>query len=888
MESLLLVLVLVGLLIVVLLSRMLRLERRISALERHVASTSEADTAAPSTPATAPQPPPLPPVRTPVASAAASAIAAVSVAAPNADTPPRATAPTAAPAPRVSTMERLDQRLRSALAGQEWEAIVGGSLLNKAGVLVLVVGIALFIGYGLTELGPAGRVAIGLAIAVALLALGALAERRRGYLVLGRGLLAGGWAVLYFTTYALWALPAARIVEAPVLGFVLLLGVAAGMVAHAARYRREWVMVLAYAVAYATLLLGPAGSQLATVATYPLTISLVAIALRRQWAPLGLAGLLFTYGVYFTQLLQAAPERITWQMLFVALLFLALYWAIFEVADLLALRRGRHRHSSASSLAPLNHALWLGSSAVIWANAYPVEMPWLSPGGGLAVVAVLLLASAFVRERVLAPSAARGPGGWDSHLVDGGYEPAMILAAAAAAGWALMRFEGVVLLLVLLLEGEALWLAGWLLRRQFLARVGSVLLGLAVVRAGWELYGGAPLEWWGLPATTFVPHGLAVLATSMFNRWRLRSQAAAFPQEPVAWAVLATVMVALLAWRILPPTLVAGAWGLQALVWFEWGHRAGSPQLRKMGHALALTTFGRVLLANLTSVGFTGAVSHRVLLVAPLVMLFYYLAAQTARRTPAAPWSSAERTGGDTARWEADLGLWHLYAAGILTSLLLRFELGRVAVVAGWALQGLALLYAARRLGHRHLLLQANLLALLVFARAWATNFDFATEYAGLFGRMGTGVIVIACFFSAYFIARPPSLPDAAGVPGSHALDLRRMWRLTEEYARAGYVLLGAALLALLSYYEVSGHLLTIAWGLESMCLLAAGFALRQRLWRLAGLLLFLAALAKLFFHDLRELETPWRILSFIALGAMMLAVSWAYARFRERLRELL
>src|SRR5215204_7186250 len=54
----------------------------------------------------------------------------------------------------------------------EWEAVVGGSWLNRIGALILVVGIALFLGYSLTHLGPAGKVAIGFAVGLAMLAAG--------------------------------------------------------------------------------------------------------------------------------------------------------------------------------------------------------------------------------------------------------------------------------------------------------------------------------------------------------------------------------------------------------------------------------------------------------------------------------------------------------------------------------------------------------------------------------------------------------------------------------------------------------------------------------------------------------------------------------------------
>ena len=82
--------------------------------------------------------------------------------------------------------------------------------------------------------------------------------------------------------------------------------------------------------------------------------------------------------------------------------------------------------------------------------------------------------------------------------------------------------------------------------------------------------------------------------------------------------------------------------------------------------------------------------------------------------------------------------------------------------------------------------------------------------------------------------------------------------------------------------------MLTLSWSLEGIGLLAAGFWLRDRPVRLAGLGLLLLCIAKVFFYDLRNLETFYRILSFIGLGLILLAVSWVHTRFQEQVRKLL
>jgi uncharacterized membrane protein len=85
--------------------------------------------------------------------------------------------------------------------------------------------------------------------------------------------------------------------------------------------------------------------------------------------------------------------------------------------------------------------------------------------------------------------------------------------------------------------------------------------------------------------------------------------------------------------------------------------------------------------------------------------------------------------------------------------------------------------------------------------------------------------------------------------------------------------LLATLLLGALIFHQVSGSVLTVAWGVEAIALLAGGFALRDRVLRLSGLALFLVCTLKLFFWDLRNLETLPRIVSFIVLG--LLLVCW-------------
>jgi uncharacterized membrane protein len=109
-----------------------------------------------------------------------------------------------------------------------------------------------------------------------------------------------------------------------------------------------------------------------------------------------------------------------------------------------------------------------------------------------------------------------------------------------------------------------------------------------------------------------------------------------------------------------------------------------------------------------------------------------------------------------------------------------------------------------------------------------------------------------------------------------------------DSRARVYYSLAASTLITTLLYRNVSGSMLTVAWGAQGIALLAAGFPLRDRVLRLSGMGLLGVCILKLFVYDLRFLDTLPRIFSFIVLGLILVAVSWIYTRFRERVQRYL
>lgn len=81
---------------------------------------------------------------------------------------------------------------------------------------------------------------------------------------------------------------------------------------------------------------------------------------------------------------------------------------------------------------------------------------------------------------------------------------------------------------------------------------------------------------------------------------------------------------------------------------------------------------------------------------------------------------------------------------------------------------------------------------------------------------------------------------------------------------------------------------LSVVWTIYGGAMLTVGIARRSKLLRLMALALLGLTIFKVFLFDLSELEKLYRIISFIVLGAILLAVSFLYQRYRQRVNEFI
>jgi uncharacterized membrane protein len=93
----------------------------------------------------------------------------------------------------------------------------------------------------------------------------------------------------------------------------------------------------------------------------------------------------------------------------------------------------------------------------------------------------------------------------------------------------------------------------------------------------------------------------------------------------------------------------------------------------------------------------------------------------------------------------------------------------------------------------------------------------------------------------------------------------------------------GNIILTALFYAKLSTFWLSTGLALEALSLLTAGLFLRERVFRICGLLVLALLSEKLLFVDLAQAGTLQRIISFIASGLVFLAASYGYSRFTEK-----
>lgn len=721
---------------------------------------------------------------------------------PVAVTSPRPESPTP-PSPKpepafIPRQESVFERMVKESGG--WEELLGGNILNKLGALVLVIGIALFLSYSFANTGPSGRLFTSLGVSTVLLISGVLIETKERYRTFSRGLMAAGWAGLYFTSYAMYALPAARIIESPVVGTMLMAAVAVGMVAHSLRYQVQSLTALAFGCILAALALSPLNTFVA-ISLVPLAAAMLYLARRFDWQGIAICVAAGTYAVFLTRPESGASLASIQTMLLI-------FWAMFEGFDLWRLQDRKAGTPMYQTLFAVNALAGLGASAVLWYRMAPDSM-WLFSSGA----ALLYLASTWVRFAI----------GKETY-----FELSLTLSAILTGLAIFARVPGLWMSVGLMLEAEALFLAAQRLGIPT-AKVLSWFGFVAALRQISESFFGDTTVIGRLNVNDTTPPLVLMAALFYLNRYLAKA-------EPY-WSYFATAFITTVA---IGETRSDDWLGIIQLGWsallIEFGLRKKLQEFRVQSFIVAFLSFGMLAINGLSET---------------------------------------------TANWPAAIGAVVFYIYAFRSIQWQEVRESQIASIGGsFATLALTMIFI-----HQMIPVRLEAMALMLAATGLAElGLRKLPEDLTWQARAFSAIPVTMALLNAPADPAQRITADAAVA----ALQFLMRFRARREPLSAAHGLAGAFIIAAMLLNEVSGGMLTLSWGLEGIALLAIGFATRDRWLRLSGLGLLLLCIAKVFFYDLRNLETIYRIFSFIGLGLILLAVSWIYTRFKEQLQKLL
>jgi uncharacterized membrane protein len=201
-----------------------------------------------------------------------------------------------------------------------------------------------------------------------------------------------------------------------------------------------------------------------------------------------------------------------------------------------------------------------------------------------------------------------------------------------------------------------------------------------------------------------------------------------------------------------------------------------------------------------------------------------------------------------------------------------------------WAAELVILYWSAAKSNDQTLLFVTFLIGLLVVLQYFVTTNDFifgpavaASFTEGVFNRWSAGLSMVAGLLFVVWLDR------TAIVAAVHP-------RLNRAFELLGVLsLFGFANLELdrftnqfMRRIELTG--VSVLWSIFAVGLMLVGVWKRRKVYRISAIALLVVTILKVLAFDTAEVSTPYRILSCLVLGAILVAVSFLYYRFSERL----
>jgi hypothetical protein len=735
---------------------------------------------------------------------------------------------------------------------ESFEVRLGTYWLPRIGIAALLTGMVFFAAWITPRLTVPLKVALGYFACLVLGVLGIWLDKKTPQFA--RVLQAGSLALAYFVTYAAHFVDAFRVVQSPAVAIAMLSVVVLFIVGMAQERQSPTLGGMALFFGYYTSVVsGVATFTLASNAV--LALAAIFFLMRNRWVHISYGAVLATYLTYMIWVWKLTGWGDLDRLIFGAgylsaadfrlrAAFLSLYWLVFLAGALIAYRDALST-AERNGLLTLNNVFFFMLFSLLMHHAYP-DKQWVFQfcfGGALLIVSVLAYPR-FASER---------------SVMD-----ALFLQGAAVATLGLIGyFKDIRLIAALSLESVLLLMLSRWMQSRWIAWIGRATFTIAAVYA-WNRYDDwdAPMRYgvWCAAAAGFV-------CARMENRGAITGASSKAEQdfgvevEPHS-ASAARVFLPALYFAVVATALAMMAardeFGTRALPWV-WTCGAiavaiagGALRTREIfwaSHLPLAWAFGAFISARLGGREWELAPSAALIAVTfgfGLVM-----------------WARA-RAEDDRARATIVFTPYAFFA--MLATLFTTVD----CVPIQWRLTA----FAAETLT-------------LVVAAALANEQTFAWSSLA---TLAVGVLgYLAIRWRIFLNNATAAWWNFLIASVLFVLAERICKRRTTLRKHGVWIVVALTVVALFALRKlVGGAYLTVSWAVLGFVLLAFGFAVKERSYRMAGLVALGFSLLRAVLHDMANVETIYRILSFIGLGVILLVLAFLYAKNREKLAKWL
>jgi uncharacterized membrane protein len=764
---------------------------------------------------------------------------------------------------------------------RDLESLLGVNWLSKLGIAAIILAAAFFLKYAFDNnlIGPTARIAIGLVASAGLLAAGQVLLGRERYRAYGQVLSSGGIVIFFLSIYA--AFNSYHLIGFGVAFAALAVGALAAS-ALALANNAQAVALICLLGAFLTPVLirsetglpTPSGDLLRLYAyLVALNIWSAVLVRARSWSASNWLSFLATWIILFGSGPRGGPSYLTGELFAAIFLLFACYGGVTSVRA--EVRRAPEWEVSGASLILLGATAFAIASGIILGGIGCLGLPAFTLAG--LAIALLLAGLALVYADL---TGARGRAPEVFRYLSGA--ALLLLVCITIAGAPPVPKERALAAFAFGLFLYLIFMAVALHMRRQRAGEGpasTLLVASALTHVVLSFRALEPLTVWEISAVAlWLPLAAWLMLGPLWIGVRQRLASDDFPAVAALIAQVLPAMSLAVAWNRAeqwPMEIATAAFTVEFLVlsltWLALRRATRLPSIR--GDVLSAFGSAAIFFALLSAVARLQSYQGLVILCGYAVLLAAYHACIGA--------FVLVRDDDDRL-----IRLTYLGLALTFVTLAIPLQLRASHLTVAWAAESAILIWTSFSAGERRVRWYG--LTLLAVTLAKVLLVDLGHPPAHFVFLLNTRMlaaasVIAACAVSAWLLWRAGQAVQEWERPLSAAMGLAANLVLLLFVSLDLWDYVGQAPVG--EYRTYAQQLaLSIFWSAYAFLAIVIGIWRRTRPLRLFAMALLGISILKVFLFDLSFLSLPYRILSFLGLGVILMLVSLLYIRFRERL----